>query len=89
MGGFKDGFWLPIAVVLTGTFTVGVVAGRYSAPSPKNTTNDAVRAMTASVVALEQRVEAMNSSRCLNITTAKLDIGVFPVENLGRVKVTK
>ena len=84
MGGFKDSFWLPIACVLSFTFLVGVVAGRYSAPSPKSTTSDDVRAMTASVVALEQRVEAMNSSRCLNITTSKLDIGVFPVENLGK-----
>lgn len=37
--------------------------------------------------ALEARADAQAKLRCLNVTTGKLDVAIFPVENLGVKKV--
>jgi hypothetical protein len=41
------------------------------------------------VAALEESVAAQAKVRCMNITTPRMDLAVFPVENLGVEKVRK
>lgn len=89
MGAFKDGFWLPIMTVLTGTFLTGVVAGRYTAPSSFATTKTTDCATTVDVVALRDQVVRMASERCMSVNTPVLNVNVYDSPNLGTKKVAK
>lgn len=41
------------------------------------------KALIARLEALEVRADQQAKIRCLNVTTGKLDVAIFPVENLG------
>ena len=56
-------------------------APRPSAPLPPD--------LTARVEELEARVTAQARVRCLNVTTERMDLAIFPVDNLGTKRVAK
>jgi hypothetical protein len=45
--------------------------------------------LVARVAELEARADAQAKIRCLNVTTDRMDLAIFPVENLGTKKVVK
>lgn len=54
-----------------------------------NPEQEVVASWATRVEALEARVEAQAKIRCLNVTTDRMDLAIFPVDNLGKAKVTK
>jgi hypothetical protein len=80
---FRDSFWLPIAAVLTFTFLVGVVAGRYTSPSPFATTKTPECATHGDVGALREQLTQMASNRCMTVSTPVLNIQVYETPNVG------
>lgn len=39
------------------------------------------------ITALEQRADEQARFRCLNVTTDRMDLAIFPADNLGKKKV--
>lgn len=64
----------------------GVAAGLVRAEPPKPSKLPDV-VLTARVAELERRADEQAKVRCLNVTTPRMDLAIFPVENLGRRSV--
>jgi hypothetical protein len=45
--------------------------------------------LQSQIDALKQRADEQSKIRCLNVQTAKLDVAIFPVDNIGVRKVEK
>jgi len=58
------------------------VIGRHPAPPSPPPPPVADTVLVDRVLALEARANALEKTRCLNVTTTKLDVGIFPVEKL-------
>lgn len=79
--------WIFYGVVCS---LIGFGAGifvRYS--GERHVTADIVEPspLLARVEALEKRADDALKTRCFNFTTDRMDLAIFPVEKLGKVKV--
>jgi hypothetical protein len=78
-------FLVAVALIATlGAFTWGAVVGERQADRYADLTT-----LLARIEALEQRAEAATKVRSISIITEKLDVSVYPVENVGVHKVRR
>lgn len=69
------------------TAVLGALVGAMAA-TPRPPPPD-LAPLLARLDALEARADAALAVRCINVTTAKMDLAIFPVDNLGVKKVAK
>jgi hypothetical protein len=79
----------PIVISFTGALLLGIIIGAtlmYRAKLPEPTVPDKNK-MVERFDKLEERITQMASSRCMTVSTPVLNIQIYEVPNLGKVKV--
>lgn len=78
-----------LVLCLAVAFAAGGAVGAHYAPKKPPQTLGSEELFRGRMEELERRVDEQARIRCLHVTTERMDLTIYPVENLGVKKVSK